>query len=87
VDEVGVPDEVVAWFEMGDGHHAAVELEVGVEGRSDLLSVAGEGAVEDAVLGPVEGPGLVVVLFLLGGEEGAEEEVGCREPREGADLD
>ena len=50
-----MPDEVVAWFEPGDGDQAALELEVRVEGWVELLSVAGQRAVEDAVLGVVEG--------------------------------
>jgi hypothetical protein len=35
-----------------------MELEVGVQRGGDFLGVAWEGAVEEAVLGAVEGPGL-----------------------------
>lgn len=56
MDEIGVPDEVVPWLEPGDGDQAALELEVWVEDWVELLGVAGQRAVEDAVLGVVEGP-------------------------------
>lgn len=91
VDQVGMPDQVVAGLEVRDGHEAAVELEVRVQGRGDLLGVARDGAVEDAVLRTCEHPfpGAGIPGLAWGGcrwgEERAEEEVGGGEARQGAD--
>lgn len=67
VDQVRVPDEVVARVEVRDGDEAAVELQMRVEGRGDLLRVAGKRAVEDAILWAVERPlGIVAACFWRG---------------------